>query len=229
MRRTLTPELMDDPAIDPVEHSRALRALARINRLSDSARILWGPIRAEAARAGPLSVLDIATGAGDVPLAIARRAARAGVTLALHACDASATAVGHARAHAARAGVELEIWRQDALRDPFTRRFDIVVCSLFLHHLNEDDAVLFLRNAAAAADRLLLVNDLRRARAGLAAAWSVSRLITGSGVVHADAVKSVRAAYTPQEALALAELAGLHGATARPRWPWRMLLAWRRP
>lgn len=228
MRRTLTPELMDDPAIDPAEHARALRALARINRLSGSARILWGPIRAEAARAGHLSVLDIATGAGDVPLAIARRAATAGARLTLHACDVSETSLEQARARADRAGIALDAWRQDAVRQPLPRTFDIVVCSLFLHHLNEDDAVAFLRNAGAAADRLLLINDLRRCPAGLAAAWAGSRLITGSPIVHADAVKSVRAAYTAREALALADRAGLRGATARARWPWRMLISWRR-
>ena len=32
-------ELMDDPGIDPVEHRRALAALARINRVTDSAGV----------------------------------------------------------------------------------------------------------------------------------------------------------------------------------------------
>lgn len=234
MRRELTPELMDDPALDPHEHAHALRGLARLNALSRSDLLLWRPIREQARRTGtartqPLSLLDIATGSADVPLGLARRAARAGVALELHACDLSATAIDHARAGAERAGVALDAWRQNAIAEPFARRFDVVTCSLFLHHLREDQAVDLLRNAAGATDRLLLVNDLRRTPLGLAAAWAISRLVTRSRVVHVDAVKSVRAAYTPGELLGLASRAGLEGATVRPRWPWRMLLSWRRP
>ena len=44
-RRDRVPELMDWPGLDPAEHRAALTALARINRLSLSAEILWPPIR----------------------------------------------------------------------------------------------------------------------------------------------------------------------------------------
>src|SRR5262245_61489219 len=43
-QRNLQPEVMDQPGLDPVEHERALRALVRINLLSNTAGILWGPI-----------------------------------------------------------------------------------------------------------------------------------------------------------------------------------------
>lgn len=230
MRRRLTPELMDDPAIDRGEHERALAGLARLNRLARSDAIVWGRVRCAAAElGGRASLLDIATGSADVPIALARRAARAGIGLELFACDASEVALAEARGLAERAGVALEAWRQDAVREPFSRRYDIVTCSLFLHHLDRESALMLLRRAAAAAERVLLVSDLRRSPAGLAAAWAASRALTGSRVVRVDAVKSVLAAYTPGEAAALAREAGLHGAEVRRRWPWRMLLAWRRP
>lgn len=235
MRRTLMPELMDDPGLDPVEHSAALRGLARLNRVAQSDAILWGGVRAEAARrrregrGEPLTLLDIATGSGDLPLSLARRAAGSGLGLDLHACDLSDTALAEANARARALGVALVAWRQDAVREPFERRFDVVTCSLFLHHLHEDDAVTFLRNAAAAvaAGGVLLVSDLRREPAGLGVAWAASRLVTRSRVVHVDAVRSVRGAYTPEEVGRLAERAGLRGARIRRRRPWRMLLSWR--
>lgn len=228
MRRTLTPELMDDPSIDPREHAGALAGLARLNRLARSESILWPLVR----RLGReqrrrISVLDVATGSGDVPLALAARARREGIDLALAACDLSQTALDVARDRAARADIPLETWIQNAITDPFDRRFEIVTSSLFLHHLDEDQAIAFLRNVSDAAG-LLLISDLRRDAAGLALAWASSRLLTRSRVVHVDAVKSVRGAYTPAEVAALAIRAGLSGSTVRCCWPRRMLLSWRR-
>ncbi|MBK7403622.1 MAG: methyltransferase domain-containing protein [Phycisphaerales bacterium] len=228
MRRCLTPELMDDPALDPAEHGVALRGLARLNSLSRSDAILWPTIREAArARGGALALLDIATGSGDVPTALAARARDAGITLTLAACDTSPTALAAAQSRASARGFGLETWVQDVIREPFPRKFDVSTCGLFLHHLAEAEAIAFLRNASEATD-LLLVSDLRRDPIGLGMAWAASRVVTRSRIVHVDSLKSVRAAYTPDEALRLAELAGLRGATVRTCWPRRMLLTWRR-
>ena len=43
-RNALSPELMDQPSLAPAEHEKALRGLARINALSDSAGIIWRPL-----------------------------------------------------------------------------------------------------------------------------------------------------------------------------------------
>ncbi|MFG0242205.1 MAG: methyltransferase domain-containing protein [Phycisphaerales bacterium JB054] len=227
MRRVLTPELMDDPKLDPQAHAAALRGLARLNALSRSDALLWPTINSLARRTGTrLSVLDIATGSADVPIALARRAARQGIDLDLHACDISNTALAHANDRANRHGVKINLFTHDALQEPFDRRFDIVTCSLFLHHLDTTHAEQLFTHAKAAAKRALLINDLRRTPAGLAAAWAASRLATRSHIVHVDAVKSVRAAFTPQEMSELATRAGLRSHEVCKRWPWRMLLRW---
>jgi 2-polyprenyl-3-methyl-5-hydroxy-6-metoxy-1,4-benzoquinol methylase len=229
VRRRLTPERMDDPGLDAGEHARALAGLARLNRLSRSAGALWPSVAGAArARGGRASVLDIATGSADVPVALARRAARAGIVLDLHACDVSAVALRAGERRAGRAGVEIRLFVHDAVAAPFGGRYDVVTCSLFMHHLDASGAAALLRHAAQAGD-VVLVSDLRRCVPGLCAAWLASRLLTRSRVVHTDAVKSVRAAWTPDEALALASDAGLEGARVVRRWPWRMLLSWRRP
>ena len=42
--RSLAPELMDDPALDAIEHERALRGLDRTNRWCATADSIWRPI-----------------------------------------------------------------------------------------------------------------------------------------------------------------------------------------
>jgi hypothetical protein len=74
-----------------------------------------------------------------------------------------------------------------------------------------------------------LINDLERRPLGLWLARYGGRLLSSSPVVHVDGPRSVEGAFTLAEARGLAEQAGLHGATIVRRWPFRYLLAWRRP
>jgi 2-polyprenyl-3-methyl-5-hydroxy-6-metoxy-1,4-benzoquinol methylase len=219
---------MDDPALEPARHQHALQGLARLNWWSRSASILWGPIASLARRLPrrPLRLLDLATGAGDVPIALWRGAQRAGVRLEIAGCDRSPVAIAHAQARAQRAGAGVQFFAADALTDPLPAGYDIVACSLFLHHLSDDDASRLLRRMAQSTRHLLLVNDLVRSRAGLALAMAGTRLLCRSSIVHADGPQSVRAAYTLDEARRLAEAAGLQGVSIIHRWPCRFLLSW---
>src|SRR2546426_474433 len=71
-----------------------------------------------------------------------------------------------ARRRAAEAGDAVEFFRHDVLQQPLPDRFDVVMCSLFLHHLDEADAVAVLRSMVASASRAVLINDLIRSRSG---------------------------------------------------------------
>ncbi len=217
---------MDDPALDAAAHARALAGLRRINALSRSDSLLWPELRSQALSLGrPIRVLDVATGSGDVPIRLAKRFRRAGLAAELAGCDVSPVAVAEARRRAKGA---VEFFEHDVLAKPLPTGFDAVTCSLFLHHLDDQDATILLRRMAEAAGRVVLVNDLRRCRMGWLAAWIGTRLLTRSPVVHYDGPVSVSGAYTPSEALGIANAAGLDGAEVAHRWPWRFLLKWRR-
>ncbi len=229
-QRRREPEIMDQPDLDQGRHEHALRGLARINFFSAAARALWRPLRALAGGLGrPLRVLDVATGAGDMPLRLWRLARARGLDWQVEGCDRSPVAVEHARRRAAQAGAGISFFVHDALAGPLPGTPDAVTCSLFLHHLADDEAVDLLRRMASSGARLVLVDDLARGLAGLALAHVATRLLTTSRVVHFDGPRSVEAAFTPAEALALASRAGLDGATVTRHWPCRWLLAWRRP
>ncbi len=223
--RDRRPEVMDDPGLDPVEHARALRGLGRINALSRSAAILWPEIEKLArSTRGTVRVLDLASGGGDVPIALARKAAARRRKVVIEGSDASPVAVRFATARS-RGRVPFRVL--DALREPIPGGFDVLTCSLFLHHLDRTEARRLLAKMAVA--RLVLINDLARSRAGYVLAWAVCRLLSRSPVVHHDGPVSVAAAFTPDEALQLAREAGLIGATVARRWPERFLLAWSQP
>ena len=229
-QRDLQPELMDQPQLDPLEHALALLGLARVNWFSRSDAILWPTLRSFALeqKGDPLRVLDVACGGGDVTCALAKRARRAGLNVMLAGCDLSDTALSVARKQAASSGETIEFFQHDVLSAPLPARFDVVICSLFLHHLDEAEAVAVLRSMSQAARRAVLVNDLVRSRSGYLLAVLGTRLLSRSRIVHIDGPLSVAGAFTPQEALQLSEQAGLNGATVSRHWPQRFLLTWSR-
>jgi 2-polyprenyl-3-methyl-5-hydroxy-6-metoxy-1,4-benzoquinol methylase len=228
--RRLRPELMDQPGLDPGEHRTALAGLGRANWLSRSSSILWSGLSDLARNAArPLRVLDVASGGGDVGLGLERIARRYGCEVTVDGCDVSPTALSIATEAAARQGSAAQFREQNAIVDPLPTGYDVVVCSLFLHHLSEDEAIAVLENMGQAAGRRVLVNDLLRTQLGYWLAWCGSRILTRSHIVRVDGPLSVAAAFRPAEALALADAAGLHGATCRRVFPERFLLSWSKP
>jgi len=219
---------MDQPGINPADHEEALQGLARINALSGSAAILWRPLLTLAREQNrPLSVLDVAAGGGDILTGLARRARSAGIALRLEGCDRSAVAVTHAQRRADERQLPIRFFTWDALLDPPPGEYDVMTTSLFLHHLDEPEAVLLLRRMKEMARHLVLVNDLERGPLGWALAWLGTRLLSRSVIVHIDGPLSVEGAFTCAEVRRLARRAGLDGTTVTRRFPCRFLLAWR--
>lgn len=229
-QRQMTPERMDDPALDPREHDLALVGLARINRWTGSVGILWPVIRDEARSLGrPLRLLDVATGSGDIPVSLAKRAKKAGISLTVSGCDVSETAIAAATCRAKKENVEATFFRHDVLNAPLPMGYDIVLASLFLHHLTDDEAIRVIKAMALAAGRMVVISDLSRSSFNKGLVWIGCRLLSRSPVVHFDGPVSVKAAFTPLEATELAIRAGLTGATVTPRFPCRWLLTWKKP
>jgi len=224
---------MDDPALDAGRHSHALAGLARLNRWSGSHRLLWPRIAASAreanARGQPLEVMDVATGSGDGPVAMAAWARRAQLEIRWTLCDTSAHALATARERARSAGIEVETLQADVLTAALPRPADLVTCSLFIHHCERPQALAAMRHMRDAARLAVAITDLDRTRLGLGLAWLGSRTLSRSPVVHFDATASVRAAFSLEEAADLARDAGLAGARVERAFPERWRLWWRRP
>lgn len=231
VRRDRQPEFMDQPGLDPKEHARALAGLRRINGISGHAASLLAPIETLARRqeGAPLQVLELACGGGDTSIDLALMCKRRGLAIKLHACDLNPEAVLIAKANAQRRGAELELFCADALASPDADKdFDVVFCSLFLHHLNDADAEQLIKVMARRARHLVLISDLIRSRLGYVLAWAGTRLLSRSWVVHTDGPLSVRAAFQIAEVRVMTHRAGLPNAKLQHCWPERYLLSWER-
>ncbi|MFW6197716.1 MAG: methyltransferase domain-containing protein [Myxococcota bacterium] len=223
------PELMDDPTLDEARHHDALSGLARLNRVSLTHRRVFREVARQSSRGvRPVRILDVGCGDCDILIRVVRRARRHGIDVRPFGCDVSDVALERAHRRAVASGVSLELARLDVTRDALPGGFDVVTCSLLLHHLTEPASVELLTGMARAGRRLL-VQDLRRTRLGYLLAWIGVHALSRSRVVRVDGLRSVRAAYTLDEVAALCGRAGLHDAVVTRCWPQRFAIRWEAP
>lgn len=208
MERTVTPELLDTDQGAPAEVEQTLRDLRFINRwfggVSTTRRMLKkvlerSPLGAAGFRATrwegssptpEATLLDAGAGSGDVSLSSARQLApqaRIRVTL-----------LDRRPAHMPRNGASRIA--ADALSLPFLdSSFDLVTCSLLVHHLEREQIVRFVNEALRVARVAVLLNDLRRDPLHLALMYTGFPLF--GRLTRHDGVASVRRSYTPREML----------------------------
>ena len=203
MRRATARELMDEPVDDVDELAANLRDIAFANaRLGGAA-----PVVRALRRLGARRVLDVGCGAGDVALALVRDGERRGVDVRVTCLDVSEQMLAIARSASANHPA-LEFVRADGGALPYGEgAFDVVTCTLALHHFEPDGARALLHELRRVARQTPVVCDLRRSALAFTATWLWSRTSRNRLTRH-DAPLSVRRAYTPDEALGLARDAG---------------------
>jgi ubiquinone/menaquinone biosynthesis C-methylase UbiE len=221
------PEWMDAPDADPAELRRSLLFIRRVNRLFGYTRSTLGHLKRFSRRWKPgerIRILDVATGSADVPRAILRWADRHRARFDVHVVgiDLHATTASEARHESPHP--RLHVARADALSLPFAEgSFDYALTSMFLHHLDEGDAVRVLSEMSRVARRGVIAADLLRHRR--AYAWiSLFTAFAGPMVRH-DARVSVAQAFTKPEVLRLRERAGLGFAGYHRQFGHRFVLA----
>jgi 2-polyprenyl-3-methyl-5-hydroxy-6-metoxy-1,4-benzoquinol methylase len=187
-------EIMDDPGQAEADFTAALDGLETLNRITFAHRPLLAFLDRLVAEEGltSLSFLDVGAGGGDALRAVARWGERRGIATDLWGLDRSPWAERHAAARGTRAR-----WITADLFDlPADRRFDIVTCSLFAHHLDDPTLVRFLRWLPAHATRRWLILDLHRHRIPWAAVWAGTRLMRMHSMVTHDGPVSVMRGFT---------------------------------
>lgn len=222
---TIGVEALDSADCDPALARRMLCDIARSNRWLGGARAarrglmhLLDP----ADQGRTLTLLDVGTGAGDLPRALERWSAKRGVvirSLGVELIPAAARL-----AHASGMPVMLGDGGALPLAD---RSVDLVLASQFAHHLDDAGAVALMRECARVARRGVIIADLRPSRA---AAWgyrAVAPLLRLHPVTVADGIVSLARGRDAAALMTLAHRAGaanVHTATLPCA---RVVLAWR--
>ena len=201
------PELMDRPQPVSAELERDLDNLVALNRHFGSHRLLRrflaGWLRPDRA----YRVLDLCTGAADLPRVMVDWARPRGIALHIDAIDAQPATLAIAEKKSA-AYPEIHFHQADVLTYDTRLRYDFVHCSLAMHHFSDENAALLLRRCRELSTRFVLVADLERSPLTTAGVWAVTAAIYRDAMTQHDGRLSARRAFSFAEMHALAELAG---------------------
>lgn len=211
-RSTGADELLDGPLDDRSALVGNLHDLAWFNRRLGGARLSAAALDALAPGNAPIDVLDVGTGAADIPLSLIERGRRTGRLVRVTGIDTRPEVLAAAALVDPRitATGELALHVGDALSLPYPDgAFDVVHASLLVHHLEPAAARAALTEMARVARLGLVLNDLVRGRRSWLGAWLLTRVMTRNRFTRHDAPLSVRRAYTIDEMTALLAAAGL--------------------
>ena len=152
-------------------------------------------------------MLDLATGFGDIPRMIVTWARRHGVSVKIDAVDLQPSTLEIAR-RASTAYPEIHYIRADARNFCEAMTYDVVCCSLALHHFSELDALKVLRRACELSHDKVLVADLERTWLTWACVQAVTTVAARDAMTRHDAKLSVKRAFSYNELGDLAQEAG---------------------
>jgi len=223
--RHLQPELMDDASLSKHELFSALTELERLNRLSFTSRQLASAIKQFAKKRNRHSIhlFDIACADGALLSELSQLISASGLEVSGVGVDINPHSIARARL---RAQPSLQFEVSNVLTAPLPQTLDIVISSLFFHHLSEKETSALFTKLWNAEPNAIFISDLKRNRWGYALAYIATRLCCRSKIVRYDALQSVKAAYSTEELIALATSAGFSSAIMKSMFPSRFLFQW---
>ena len=229
-RRADAPEFMDAPDVDLATFRGCLVDLAKVNRLT----LAYRPTLAFLTRlhaAGlwpqdrPAVILDVGCGYGDMLREVARWARARSLDVRLIGLDRNPHAGDVAERVRGSQGIQ---WLAE---DLFAHAggADIVLSSLFAHHLDDQALVRFLEWQEVNARLGWFVNDLERHPVSYYGFSILSRLMAWHPFVRHDGPVSIRRAFRPDDWARLLAEAGVRGARVEAWFPFRLCVSRVRP
>src|SRR2546421_3371669 len=164
MKRRFNPaelELMDRPQPVSGELERDLENIRELNRWFGSYALISLFLSRWIKAGARLRIVDLATGAGDIARLIAEYGRKVGAELRIDALDRQSATLEIAKKLSARYP-EITFVEGNLLEWDATEPYDLVFCTLALHHFSADDAVRVLQRCRELSRNFVLVSDLRR-------------------------------------------------------------------
>jgi SAM-dependent methyltransferase len=203
------PELMDEPCSREVMRA-CLCDLARVNRwfLAYRPVLTWLDSLGLRANSSPVRILDVGCGYGDGLRRIEQWATERNIPVELTGCDLNPDTIAIA-AEASPATSRIKWIAADVFSNRNQRPLDIVVSSLFTHHLSEPQIVHFLTWMESNAQAGWFINDLSRASIPYRLFKAFAKAANLHPFVQHDGPVSIARAFIPEDWRRMCAAAGL--------------------
>lgn len=226
--RATEPELMDDLTLASDDLRQNLKELEIINRwLGGHAVVRQGLNQLNSHRfltsfpKSKLKIADLGSGGGDTLRMVAQWARKRKLKVELVGIDANAFMLDYS-AGLSQEYPEISYRQADVFSAAFAQeQFDIVICSLFLHHFTDEALATLLAQLSGQVRLAVLINDLHRHVLAYYAIKGLTQIFSRSYLVKNDAPLSVRRAFTTTDWKKILATAGIQTYQLRWRWAFR--------
>lgn len=223
--RELIPELMDGPNIKRKTLKKALSDIDKVNRwLGGHKGTLSGVQKLlQLYPQKKYSVLDLGSGNGELLKILARSFRKKDIKATLTGWEINPVSISIAEN---RSAVYPEITYVladilDLKKENVT--YDIIICSLTLHHFNDDEVLQIVSNMQRVAKLGIVINDLHRSRVALGAFSIISPLMMKTKLARHDGKISIKRGFKKEEIIDYAKKLNIKNYSLDWRWAYRYL------
>ncbi len=222
--RTDSPEIMDDFAMEGEVLRDALDKIAHINRLLGGNKVTIEGVRQllnSISKSQTITIVDVGCGNGDMLRALADYAQNGGYDFKLIGIDANAFTVGHAEV-LSQNYPNIEYRCEDIFDDTFaTLDYDIVLCTLTLHHFSDSEIVQLITIFYNKARIGIVVNDLERSKLAYRLFQALCWVFRLNYMSREDGLTSILRGFKKEDLINYSEQLGLKKYTICWKWAFR--------
>ena len=218
-------EIMDDFTMEGVLFRDTLDKLEIINRFLGGNSVTINGLKKllkNQPKNKTITIVDLGCGNGDILRDISKFGRKNNYSFKLIGIDANLAATEYAK-ELSKEYSELSFKTMDILSEDFKKQsYDVVLCTLFLHHFKNEELISFLKTTTDKATIGVVVNDLHRHKL----AYYLFKLIgffIKNKMVRQDGLTSVLRAFKRKDLENIAKEIKVHFSI---QWKWAFRYLW---
>ncbi|MCM4158872.1 methyltransferase domain-containing protein [Antarcticibacterium flavum] len=226
-KRTNDSEIMDDFDLQGPELEVTLDDLDKVNKWLGGNKITLQGVKKlllEHPGSNPISILDIGCGNGSMLREIANWGRAAGYNLSLTGVDANSHAIEIAE-RKSEFFPEINYETLNIFSNDFrSREYDIVLCTLTLHHFKDPEIEEIMTAFYRQARLGIVINDLHRSRQAYILFKAFCKVFINNKIARDDGLTSILRGFKKKELKKFA--AQIPAAKQEIKWKWAYRYQW---
>ena len=225
--RTDEPEIMDDFAMEGEILRDALDKIAKINQLLGGNKLTLEGVKdllPADAKDREIVIVDIGCGNGDMLRTLAEFGSEKNIKFKLLGIDANKFTISHA-IKLSEKYKNISYSCQDIFDEEFREvKYDIVLCTLTLHHFKDDEIVDLLQTFYSNASIGIVINDLQRSAIAYRLFQALCFVFNLNDMSREDGLTSILRGFKKEELVTFSKK--LNFTHYKIHWKWAFRYQW---
>jgi len=225
--RTDEPEIMDDFALEGEILREALDKIAKINQLLGGNKLTLLGVKeliVNNPKTTEITIVDVGCGNGDMLRTLADYGLQHNLKFNLIGVDANNFTVNHA-INLSKEYINISYRCEDIFDKPFKElKYDIVLCTLTLHHFKEDEIIKIMATFYENASLGVVINDLHRSAVAYRLFDSLCFVFQLNDMSREDGLVSILRGFKKQDLLRFSKK--LNFKKYKIQWRWAFRYQW---